>query len=277
MERTRSTSRTRDSEDQMLAYQTESLKQGKPVTGGATAHYIVIGLLVIASFMLGSLYTKVQFLQNGNNGSALPSGNNQPTNPTANAPQAVPTVGEIQKISNRDYIRGNKNAQIALIEYSDYECPYCQRFHPTMQQVIKEYGDKVMWVYRHYPLDFHVNAQKESEAAECIAEQGGNDAFWKFTDTIYTRTQTGGTGFALDKLAPLVKELGYDDAKFQTCLDSNKYAQYVKDQRDGGTKAGVTGTPGTIILDTKSGKTSLIPGALPYEQVKPMIDAILKG
>ena len=143
-----------------------------------------------------------------------------------------------------------------------------------MKQVMKEYGDSVRWIYRHFPLSFHANAQKEAEATECAAKLGGNDAFWKYVDAILDRTTSNGTGFALDKLIPLAGELGLNETKFKTCLDTGEFAQKVKDQITSGTTEGVTGTPGTIIIDT-SGETQLVPGALPFEQMKPLIDAAL--
>ena len=145
-----------------------------------------------------------------------------------------------------------------------------------MQKVMTDYGDKVKWVYRHYPLSFHANAQKEAEAVECAGKLGGNDAFWKYTDAIFERTTSNGTGFALDKLVPLAKELGLNESSFQQCLDSGEMAQKVKDQMAKGSEEGVTGTPGTIIIDAK-GNTQLVPGALPFEQVKLMIDKALKS
>ena len=75
-------------------------------------------------------------------------------------------------MTKEDWVFGNRNAEIALIEYSDLECPFCKKFHPTAQQVVDEYKGKVMWVFRHYPLSFHANAQKEAEASECAAELG---------------------------------------------------------------------------------------------------------
>ncbi len=199
--------------------------------------------------------------------------------PTPAAPQRPPQPETAQDVPpvdpQKDHIRGNPNAQVAVIEYSDFECPFCKRVHPTYQQIMKEYGDKVMWVYRHYPLSFHANAQKEAEASECVAELGGNDAFWKFTDAIYERTTSQGTGFALDKLAPLAKEVGVNEAKFQSCLDSGKYAQKVKDDMDGGNKAGVNGTPGNIIVNLKTQKNSLVSGAQPFENFKSAIDSLL--
>ena len=141
---------------------------------------------------------------------------------------------------------------------------------------MKEYGDKIKWVYRHYPLSFHANAQKEAEATECAGKLGGNEAFWKYTDAIFEKTTSNGTGFALDQLVPLAKEQGLNESALRTCLDSGEFAQKVKDQMARGTEEGVTGTPGTIIIDGK-GNTQLVPGALPFEQVKPMIETALKS
>ncbi len=237
-------------------------------TGGIVQATVII-LLVVCSFLLGSLWTKVQILERGGIG--------QPSAPAA--PAAQPPAQEakdVPKVTKDDHVRGDRNSRIALIEYSDIECPFCKRFHPTAQQVLDAYKGKVMWVYRHYPLAFHANAQKEAEATECANELGGNDAFWKYLDTVYERTTSNGTGFALDKLVPLAVELGINEVKFKECLDSGKYADHVKEDMDGGSKAGVTGTPGNILLDTKTGKTRLIPGAVPFETVKAAIDEILK-
>lgn len=237
---------------------------------------ILVLVLIGASFAIGSLYTKVKYLENGAAvAGTTTTGNNQAAGvpAAAGAPQQATKKPEV---TNSDWYRGSKNAKVTLVEYSDYECPFCKSFHPTMQQVMKEYGDKVKWVYRHYPLSFHANAQKEAEAAECAGKLGGNDAFWKYTDVIFDRTTSNGTGFALDKLTPLAKELGLNESSFKQCLDSGEMAQKVKDQMAKGTEEGVSGTPGTIIIDGK-GNTQLVPGALPFDQVKPMIDQALKS
>ena len=195
--------------------------------------------------------------------------------PPSPVPGAAPAAGTVKPVSAADHILGNPNAQVFLIEYSDFECPFCKRFHPTTKQILEAYKDKVALVYRHFPLGFHANAQKEAEASECAAELGGNDAFWKYTDAIYDRTTSNGTGFALTKLVPLAKELGLNEAKFKTCLESGKHAQKVQQDMAEGVQAGVNGTPGNILW-TKSGVTKLMPGALPFEMFKQELDQLVK-
>lgn len=246
-------------------------KKPKEIHKSKSANIILIVALIIAAFFLGSLTSKVSYLEK--NKTVL-------NNPKNSVPQAAPSddatqqAGKIKPVTDADHIRGNKNAGLTLVEYSDYECPFCKRFHPTMQELLQTYQDKIRWVYRHFPLSFHANAQKEAEASECIAELGGNDQFWEFTDKIFERTQANGTGFALDNLGPLALELGVNQAEFQTCLDSGKYEKLVKDQIADGTKAGVSGTPTTFVVDSK-GNSQIIVGAQPIEALKTEIDKAL--
>ena len=200
---------------------------------------------------------------------------NQPTPTAPQQPTAQAPAGAVPPLTNADHVRGNKNAQLTWIEYSDFECPFCKRFHPSMLQMMKDYGDKIKWVYRHYPLSFHQNASKEAEASDCANEIGGNEAFWKYADAILERTTSNGTGFSLDALVPLAKELGLNESKFKNCLDSGKYAAHVQQDENGGQSAGVNGTPGSFLIG-KDGKAQFISGALPYEQIKAAIDAQLR-
>ena len=200
---------------------------------------------------------------------ALPSGA-----PVPSAPVGQP-AGDPPPVTDADHIRGDKNAKVTLIEYSDYECPFCKRYHPTMLQALDEFKGKVRWVYRHYPLNFHANAQKEAEAAECAGELGGNDAFWKYNDKIFALTTSNGTGLPLSGLVPMAKELGLDEGKFKACLDSGKYTQHIIDEMNAGTTAGVSGTPGTFLVGP-DGKSQLISGAVPYSEIKASIESVLK-
>lgn len=188
-----------------------------------------------------------------------------------------PAEVKVDPVSDNDHVRGDRNAAVALIEYSDLECPFCKQFHKTAQRAVDEYDGQVMWVYRHFPLDnLHPKADKEAEAAECAGEIGEADKFWAMVDKIFEVTPSN-NGLNLDDLPNLAKEIGIDQNKFQECLDSGKFAQLVEDGYQSGIKAGVTGTPGNILLDIKTGKTRIIPGAVPFEQVKQAIDIMLQS
>lgn len=233
----------------------------------------IVGLAFLGGFLAGSLWTENQLLRKGGLGVAAPTA---PTAPTADAPTG-PTPEQLKKapkVGTGDHIRGNKNAKVTLIEYSDFECPFCARFHPTMLQVMKDYGDDVKWVYRHYPLSFHPNAQKAAEASECVVKQKGEESFWTYGDKLFEENNKLGGKLSPEVINSAAEAVGVNMTTFKTCLDSGEMAQKVKDQMAGGSTAGITGTPGTIIL-TEDGDAELIPGALPYDSVKPMLDKYL--
>lgn len=178
--------------------------------------------------------------------------------------------------AQRDHIFGNAKAPISLIEYSDFECPFCKRFHRMPKKLVAAYKGKVNWVYRHFPLKIHnPGAQKQAEASECAREFGGTDAFWKYTDAIYTRTRSNGRGFALDALKPLAIELGLDGARFQKCLESGKHAERVLEDFQEGRRSGVTGTPTTIILNNQTGDARFVAGVQPIATFKNHIQRLL--
>jgi len=177
-----------------------------------------------------------------------------------------------------DHVYGNSAAPVTLIEYSDFECPYCKRFHDTAKQLVDRSNGKVDLVYRHFPLDFHnPGAEKEAEASECVAELGGNEIFWKFADAVYTRTRSNGKGFPVENLAPLAVELGLNQEAFRQCLDSGRMAARVRHDLDTGTKAGVQGTPGNILRNNRTGEVIAVHGAQPYERLSEAVQKLLKA
>jgi len=209
----------------------------------------------------------------GTNTAPTPSPSPSPSpDPSAAANGAAP--GQVKPVASEDRVRGNKNAKVAIIEYSDMECPFSKRFHSTVEQAFNEYKDKVRFVYRHFPLSFHANAAKEAEASECAAAIGGEKKFFEYSDKIFERTTSNGTGFALDQLVPLAKELGINEGKFKECLDGGKFTQKVQNDLNEGQTAGVDGTPGSIVL-AQNGKNVMISGAVPYSEVKAGIDKML--
>lgn len=187
-----------------------------------------------------------------------------------NAP-AEPTAGPVPPVTDKDHVFGPANAKVTLIEYSDLECPYCKQFHPTLQKLVAEYPNDVRWVFRHFPLEsIHPNARKEAEASECVAEVGGNAKFWQFINTLIERSRAGGTGFALDDLPKLAKEIGVNEGKYNECMKANRGSAKVDAQFQGGVGAGVQGTPGSFI----NGRA--VSGVVPYEQLKSLVESNLK-
>jgi protein-disulfide isomerase len=198
---------------------------------------------------------------------------NKPTNtpPTANDPTGG-TVGEINiaPVTTDDHIRGDiAQAQVVIVEFSDIDCPFCQRFHTTMQQIIDDYQGKVAWVYRHFPLDsLHPQARKKSEATECVAALGGNDAFWAYLDRLYEEGTDDLVGFA--------KAVGVNETSFNDCLNSGTYAEKVQNQYQDAINSGGQGTPYSVAI-TRDGQRIPISGALPITNIKSIIDPLLQN
>jgi protein-disulfide isomerase len=203
--------------------------------------------------------------------------NNQPAAvaPAQDDPAPQPS-GEISlaAVTDKDWIKGKKNVKVSVVEYSDTECPFCKRFHPTMQRLIKEYPNDVNWVYRHFPLtSIHSKAPKEAEATECAGELAGNDGFWKYIDRLFEITPAN-NGLDPAQLPQIAEDVGINRKKFEECLNSGKYAQKVQDQANGGAAAGVRGTPYSVVV---AGDQKIpVNGAVPFEQLKTIVDSALQ-
>jgi protein-disulfide isomerase len=168
-----------------------------------------------------------------------------------------------------EHIIGSASAPIVLIEYSDFQCPYCQLIYPTLKKLVSESNGTVAWVMRNYPLiTIHPQAKPAALAAECINEQLGNDGWWKFTDIIFANQ---------DKLTPqyyaqVAAQLGANPTTFASCVSSQKYAAKLDEQSLQAEQSGGNGTPFTLVV---KGSTQVpISGALPYEQFVSVINAL---
>ncbi|MBU0707739.1 DsbA family protein [Patescibacteria group bacterium] len=182
-------------------------------------------------------------------------------NTNTNAAPAAPTKVDFN-VTDNDYIRGNPDAKITLVEYSDYQCPYCSSFHKTGKQLIENYPDDVRWVYRHFPLDsLHPEARSAAIAAECIAEQKGDEGFWEYTDALYENQSDIGTR-ADELFEELAQEVGANLATFKDCFSSEKTADAVDEDYQSGLESGVRGTPGNYLNGVSLG------GAVPYGQLE---------
>jgi protein-disulfide isomerase len=172
--------------------------------------------------------------------------------------------------------KGNATAKVALIEFSDYQCPFCSRYtRDVLPQIRTDYVEtgKVKYVFRDLPLAFHKNAFKAAEAAHCAGAQG---KFWEMHDALFENQ----AALAPEQLATHAKTVGVDGARFQACLDSGKFAAEInKDVADAGA-AGITGTPSFLVgvIQPGDGRVRVVKklvGAKPYAEFKAAIDSAL--
>ncbi len=182
-------------------------------------------------------------------------------------------------VPNRDHIRGTAAADISLIEYSDFECPYCKRFHGTPSDVLKRHDGKVNWVYRHFPLEFHnPAARREAIASECAAKLGGNDIFWEFIDEVFANTQSNGKGLPEGKAEGVIAaELGMKPEEFSRCMEDSAIAKRVDEDSADGAAAGVSGTPATVVRNNRTGVSEWVVGAQPPAAFDAAIQRVLKA
>lgn len=173
-------------------------------------------------------------------------------------------------INENDHIRGERDAKVSIIEYSDLECPYCKTFHSTAQLAVKQYPGDVNWVFRHFPLSSHAGAFNKAVASECAADQSGNSAFWLFVDSVFDAD-----ALAVTELPVFAEGLGMDKAEFEACMESGKFSDKVASMYQSAIDAGITGTPGIVILHNETGKTQLVKGALPLPELKQVLNTFL--
>ncbi len=182
----------------------------------------------------------------------------------------------VKEIAKGDHVQGPRDAEITIYEYSDFECPYCKRFYKTPGKIVSDNAGKVNTVYRHFPLGFHDPlATMEATAAECAAAQGGDKAFYEYHDAIFDATNSNGKGLDPEQLPVIAQKLGLNKAQFEACLASDKYKDLVKENQASGADAGITGTPGVIVKNNKTGEVRVMPGAVPPETVQAAVDELL--
>jgi protein-disulfide isomerase len=182
-----------------------------------------------------------------------------PGQPAAPAPAAVVTDLNLKDAPTK----GPKSAPVTIVEWSDFQCPFCSRVVPTLKELEKQYGNKVKFVFKHQPLPFHNNAKPAAMAAMAANEQG---KFWEMHDKLFGNQQ------ALDRasLERYAQELGLDMGKFKAALDSNKFDAYITADSTEGMKVGANGTP-TFFINGRQ-----VVGAQPIEAFKAVIDDELK-
>ena len=210
--------------------------------------------ILIAAFVIGGSLVYSANMQKGGTGN------------TVNPPVIDGSRVEFT-ITEQDHIRGNPDAEVTLVEFSDLQCPFCRSFHPTVQQALEEYGDTIQWVYKHFPLDnIHPEARPAAEAAECVWKQKGDEGFWAFADKVFEEQDRIGSTLYRE----VAESLGMDIAKYDTCVSQRTHEDKVEQDYQQGLRAGVTGTPGSYVNGIP------VKGAVPYATLKAAIDQALQ-
>lgn len=224
---------------------------------------LLVLLLIIGAYFLGVQTTKVQYLEEREDTQTLGA----VTDP--NAPELSPTpVFADVKVGTLP-ILGEENAKVTIVEFSDFQCPFCKRFaDDAFAQIKKEYVDtgKVKIAFRHYPLPIHPNAPKAAEASECANEQ---DQFWTYHDLLFERQDAWSnltSTEAQNTFVTYAGELGIETGQFQSCLTSGKYAEKVQEDTDAAIAAGVSATPTAYINGQQ------VVGSLPFSAFQTIID-----
>jgi protein-disulfide isomerase len=221
--------------------------------------YVLGLLLIVASFLIGVLVTKVSYLEKNGGATTTNSADEQPA--AATEPVDV-SVGHLP-------VLGEKNAKVTIVEFADFQCPFCARYYEDVEKkIIEEYVNtgKAKFAFRHYAF-LGQESIDAANATECANEQ---DKFWEYHNYLYENPGGENEGaFSKDNLKSFASTLGLDTQAFNECLDSARYQKNVDKDIEEGSKAGVDGTPATFINGV------LISGAQPYSEFKKAIDNAL--
>lgn len=186
---------------------------------------------------------------------------------TAEAGIQVGKYIELPKIGENDIKIGPDDAKVKVIEFSDFQCPFCQRFHPAISQAVNEYGDKIQFVYKHLPLAFHSQAENAALASECANEQG---KFMIYVGKLFEEQNNWGKTEGTQSFKNLAVQVGLNPSQFGQCLDSRKYQDKINSDREEAASFGVSGTPGTFINGQFKG------GAIDFAGLKEIINEELE-
>lgn len=186
------------------------------------------------------------------------------------------TTGAPRPVDSTDYVRGNPNAPILIVEYSDYDCPFCKQYHASLVQIMDEYGvtGRVAWVYRQFPIQqLHPNSPKISEAALCVGSIGGTEAFWKFSDLIFEERELEEMTNVI-ALPDYAEEAGVKKEDYIKCIEGKKMEEVVKKSIEEALSIGARGTPYTVIM--VGPEQAVVSGNQSYDTLKGIIDNLLK-
>lgn len=231
--------------------------------------------LIPASILIGfGLIAGAIFFSNTEGEARVAHNGNQMGAAETQPPQQAASTDQIKAVTEDDHIKGSPDAPIKIVEFSDFECPFCQRFHNTMNEIMDEYttSGEVAWVFRQFPVEqLHSKAPTVALASECVAELGGNDAFWQFADRYFEVSPSNNRTDIETVIPQLVTEIGLDQSAFQACMDSGELMADVEEDFNDAVATGGRGTPWSILI-APNGKTFPINGAQPAASVEQLIE-----
>lgn len=248
---------------------------------------VFAGLMISISVFWGFQIVEgsiVRAQESGTNVLAETGGDAEGLADNAEAPAEVPTPTEeaTTSIDDDPYLGDRESATVAVVEFTDLECPYCSRHHEqTFDQIIENYvdGGDVIYVTRDLPLSFHdPAATKEAIAAECVHDLGNSAAYYSFIDEVFTTSAGNGAGLSDSQLATLASNVGVDKDGFENCLKDERFAEEVASDAEAAASAGITGTPGFVVgrLNADGSVEGIrIAGAYPYQTFADAIEQYL--
>ena len=252
------------------------MSESQVKNNNSTNPYLIPGSILLAGVLIAGAVIFGQMNSAKNQELAVQSGQNQDT-ASENA-MNQPNPDNINPVTKDDHIRGNLDAKVKIVEYSDFECPYCKLFHKNLNEVMDKYEDsgEVAWVFRQLPLEqLHPkNALTVALASECVADIKGGDSFWKFADSFFENSPSNDKTDLSTVLPKLYKEIGVDQAKVESCIENGKFYDKITTDIQNAVDTGAQGTPWTIIIGPE-GKTYPVNGAKSATEMSQIIDRIL--
>jgi protein-disulfide isomerase len=226
-------------------------------------------LIIISAFLFGFAFGSI-WKENRSSLTNLPA-QEEIAGEQIEQPREKPD--NVPPVSEDDHTKGASNPTVTIFEYSDFNCPFCARVHPTIQQLVDTYPDQIAWVYRNYLLG-GINSLSGSAAkiGECIAQKNSNDLYWKYISQIYEAANSESGIDNIEGYYEIISNLGIDKTLIEDCTDTPEIAQLIEEQLEGARKVGVAGTP-ALILMSSDGKYEFIAGAVSYESLE---DSVLQ-
>jgi protein-disulfide isomerase len=220
-----------------------------------------LGVKAIPAFVFSKEITKTDFYSQA--ATYFENKNEQYILNTAQVGLPVGKYLQAPSVSADDVQLGAQDAKVKVVLFSDYQCPFCKTLNPTIGQVLKEFGDKILFVFKEFPLSIHPQAEGAALASMCASEQG---KFQGYNDKLFATQADWGKAQGTQKFKTYAMGLGLNSKQFNECLDGKKFQSVLERNKAEAEELGLTGTPGTFVNGEFSN------GAVPFEELKKLIE-----